>query len=436
MENKIGFRKWMTFILAGFVGQIAWALENMYLSTYAFYASNDMMFLSLMTALSAVTATVTTLFMGALSDKLHKRKAFIAFGYIIWGVSIALFAFFDPHSKISIVGNSMFLAGTFIVIMDCIMTFFGSTSNDAAFNAYVTDNTEESYRGKVESVLSVLPMIAMIIIVVIAGVFNCDVKKGSWDLFFYTIGGLTTLIGIALLFIIPNDQKLDKDEIDKEPYFKNIFYGFRPSVVKENKFLYVSLICFSIFSIAIQVFFPYLIVYIQTTLKITDMNFTITLGTVLIVSSIITVVIGLFMDKWGKNKLIVPALAVATLGAILFMFADNMAFVIVAGIILMSGYMVLTALFGAKIRDYTPTGKAGLFQGIRMIFIVMIPMVTGPYIGQALSYINPMTYINEYGEQVLQPNKFIFFGAAIIMGLCFIPTVYLIEKENRKHEHK
>lgn len=74
MENKIGFRKWMTFILAGFVGQIAWALENMYLSTYAFYASNDMMFLSLMTALSAVTATVTTLFMGALSDKLHKEK--------------------------------------------------------------------------------------------------------------------------------------------------------------------------------------------------------------------------------------------------------------------------------------------------------------------------------------------------------------------------
>ena len=143
-----------------------------------------------------------------------------------------------------------------------------------------------------------------------------------------------------------------------------------------------------------------------------------------------------FMDKWGKNKLIVPALAVATLGSILFMFADNMAFVIVAGIILMSGYMVLTALFGAKIRDYTPVGKAGLFQGIRMIFIVMIPMVTGPYIGQALSYIDPMTYINEYGEQVLQPNKFIFFGAAIIMGLCFIPTVYLIEKENRKHEHK
>ena len=320
MNSKVGTRKWLTFILAGFVGQIAWALENMYLSTYAFYASNDITFISLMTALSAVTATITTLFMGALSDKLHKRKAFIALGYIIWGFSIVIFAFLDPHSKLSIVGNSLFMAGTMIVIMDCVMTFFGSTSNDAAFNAYVTDNTEESYRGKVESVLSILPMISMIMIVAIAGmIFNCSVDGGRWDLFF-VIGGITTAIGIALLFVIPKDKEANKSELEEENYFKNIFYGFRPSVIKDNKLLYLCLICFLVFSIAIQVFFPYLIVYIQKTLGIVDMNFVITIGSVLIVASIITVIIGLFMDKWGKNKLIIPALAVATIGAILFIF--------------------------------------------------------------------------------------------------------------------
>lgn len=430
-NNKIGARKWLTFILAGLVGQIAWALENMYLSAYAFYASNDISFISLMTALSAVTATVTTLFMGALSDKLHKRKAFISLGYIIWGVSIVFFAFLDPHSKLSIVGNSLFLAGTLIVIMDCVMTFFGSTANDAAFNAYVTDNTESSYRGKVESVLSILPMMSMILIVVIAGIFGCDVNGGSWDIFFYVIGGLTTIIGIVLLFIIPKDKDVEVN--NEEKYIQNIFYGFRPSVVKENKFLYLSLICFCVFSIAIQVFFPYLIVYIQKTLEIVDMNFTITLGVVLLVSSVITVIIGLFMDKWGKNKLIIPALCVATLGATLFIFAKNMVFVIISGLILMSGYMVLTALFGAKIRDYTPVGKAGEFQGIRMIFVVLIPMVTGPYIGQGLSNINPITYVNEYGETVIQPNNLIFLGAAIVLALTAIPSVYLLIKERNEN---
>ena len=82
--------------------------------------------------------------MGALSDKIGKRKAFIAFGYIIWGISIVLFAFLNPHNPaMSIVGNSMLIAGTMIVIMDCVMTFFGSTANDAAFNAFVTDNTND-----------------------------------------------------------------------------------------------------------------------------------------------------------------------------------------------------------------------------------------------------------------------------------------------------
>ena len=433
MNNKVGARKWFTFILAGFVGQIAWALENMYLSTYAFYASNDITFISLMTALSAVTATVTTLFMGALSDKLHKRKAFIAFGYIIWGLSIAIFAFLDPHSKLSIVGNSMFMAGTMIVIMDCVMTFFGSTSNDAAFNAYVTDNTEESYRGKVESVLSILPMMSMILIVGLAGMaFGCSTTGGRWDLFFYVIGGITTAIGIALLFVIPKDKEYVKPEgIEEEAYFKNIFYGFRPSVVKDNKMLYLCLICFSVFSIAIQVFFPYLIVYIQSNLGITDMNFVLTIGIVLVVASIITVIIGLFMDKWGKNKLIIPALAVATIGAILFIFAKTMAFVIISGLILMSGYMVLTALFGAKVRDYTPEGKAGLFQGIRMIFVVMIPMVTGPYIGQGLSNINKQTYINEYGNVTLLPNNLIFLGTAVVLALTFIPVIILLINERK-----
>ena len=124
----------------------------------------------------------------------------------------------------------------------------------------------------------------------------------------------------------------------------------------------------------------------------------------------------------------------ATIGAILFFFANNMLFVIISGLVLMSGYMVLTALFGAKIRDYTPKGKAGLFQGIRMIFVVLIPMVTGPYIGEGLSHINPLTYINDYGQEVIKPNQYIFLGAAVIIALTIIPTILLLSKERKDKE--
>ena len=431
MSTKLGIRKWLSFIIAGFVGQLAWAIENNYFNLYVFDCTKEYIFIPIMTAASAAAATITTLLMGALSDRLGKRKAFISFGYMLWGISIILFAFLDPKSSLNIVAGSVMASGTMIVIMDCIMTFFGSTANDASFNAFVTDNTDTTNRGKVESVLSILPLISMIAVVGLAGAFPKEGYATDWSIFFYIIGGLTVAVGVASIFLLPKDNIEPNKE---EPYVKNIFYGFRPSVVKANPILYLVFIAFALFSIGIQVFMPYLMVYIQQVLEIKDMNFTITLGVVLIVASIITVVFGLFMDKIGKNKIIIPAIAVTVCGGIAMFFVGNMVGVMVAGTVLMSGYMIGTAVFGAKIRDYTPKKEVGLFQGVRMIFFVLIPMVTGPYIGQAVSYINKHEYINEYGRTVVTPNAFIFLFAAIIIGLTVVPTIFIIRKEKKNEQ--
>ena len=70
-----------TLIIFSLVGQIAWVVENMYFNVFIynmFGASAEN--ISTMVALSAVTATVTTLLIGALSDKVGKRKLFICGG--------------------------------------------------------------------------------------------------------------------------------------------------------------------------------------------------------------------------------------------------------------------------------------------------------------------------------------------------------------------
>lgn len=432
MNDKIGIRRWLSFIIAGFVGQLAWAIENNYFNLYVFDCTQEYIFIPIMTAASAVAATLTTLLMGALSDRLGKRKAFVSFGYILWGISIIMFAFLDPKSKMSIVAGSTLLAGTMIVIMDCVMTFFGSTANDAAFNAFVTDNTTNNNRAKVESVLSVLPLIGLIAVVGLGGALTKD-NHVNWPIFFYIFGGLTALVGVVCIFLLPKDVVTPNKE---EPYIKNIFYGFRPSVIKNNVILYLILITFSVFSIGIQVFMPYLMVYVQQVLEIKDLSFTITLGVVLIVASIITVVFGLFMDRIGKDKIIIPAIAITVIGGVTMFFIKTMVGVMIGGTVLMTGYMVGTAILGAKIRDYTPKNEVGLFQGVRMIFFVMIPMVTGPYIGQGVSYINKMEYVNEYGKTVVQPNSFIFLFAAIVIALAVIPTIIMFkkEKDNVKQE--
>ena len=442
MENKIGIRKWLMFILAGFVGQLAWAIENNYFNVYVFDCTSEYGFIPVMTACSAAAATITTLLMGAVSDRLGKRKILISGGYILWGLSIIAFAFLDPHSSFNLVANSAFLAGTMIVIMDCVMTFFGSTANDAAFNAFVTDNTNENNRSKVESVLSVLPLLALIAVIVVAGMFvdvgDGDVKR--WDIFFYIFGGITLVIGIISFFLAPKDVV---EPNKNEPYWKNVFYGFRPSVIKANPVLYITLIAFMVFNIGLQVFMPYFILYVQNILGIVDNDFTISLGAVLLSASAITVIFGLFMDKIGKNKIMIPALIVGAIGGVVIFFIPantglgTQIGLIIGGIILMSGYLISTAVLGAKVRDYTPSKEVGLFQGVRMIFCVLIPMIIGPMvIAEIICRLGGDPYKNEYGVTVYPPNQWLFFVTGVIFALAIIPVIIMMRKEKKINESK
>ena len=439
MENKLGLKKWLSFILAGFVGQLAWAIENNYFNVYVFDCTHNYDFITWMVIASAATATITTLLMGAVSDRLGKRKALISFGYILWGISILLFAFLNPSSSFNIVANNIFLAGTMIVIMDCVMTFFGSTANDAAFNAMVTDNTNDNNRARVESVLSVLPLLALIAVIVVAGFF-VDVEAGQekhWEIFFYIFGGITLLVGVISLFIIPKDIVTPNKT---ENYWSNVVYGFRPKVIKNNPILYITLIAFMVFNIGLQVFMPYFILYVQNVLGIVGDSFTISLGIVLLGASAITVIFGLFMDRIGKNKIMIPALAVGAVGGIIIFFipaaqgiGTNVG-LIIGGIVLMTGYLVSTAVLGAKVRDYTPEKEVGLFQGIRMLFTVLIPMIIGPLIGRGLCYIGGEPYQNEFEQWVYPPNKWLFFVTGVIFALAVIPVIIMIRKERKIKE--
>lgn len=196
--NKVGLRMWIIVILIGLAGQFAWSIENMYLNTYIAYLNFNApvsekfdynLLISITTALSAVTATLTTIFMGGLSDKLRKRKIFISFGYILWGISTASFGLLNVYGAVEIIPISMsaITAAIMVIVIDCIMTFFGSTGNDAAFNSYITKNIEDKNRAKVEGVLGILPLIAMLIIFVGLNGLTTEANGNRWDLFFISL---------------------------------------------------------------------------------------------------------------------------------------------------------------------------------------------------------------------------------------------------------
>jgi MFS family permease len=89
MKEKKNTRFYLALVIFSLVGQVAWVVENMYFNVFIykmFHASAQA--ISAMVAASAVAATVTTLLIGALSDKIGKRKLFICGGYLCWGISI------------------------------------------------------------------------------------------------------------------------------------------------------------------------------------------------------------------------------------------------------------------------------------------------------------------------------------------------------------
>ena len=418
-------RTWIALILVGLVGQFAWTIENMYFNVFLYNAiAPDPTAIAWMVALSAVAATVTTLLMGALSDRVGKRKPFIALGYILWGFSVMAFALLARPERLSgfqaAYARGVLTGPILVVVLDCVMTFFGSTANDAAFNAYVTDVTTTENRGRAESVLAILPLISML---VIFGVFDGWTQKGDWFTFFLFFGVLMSATGVAALFLVKDSPALQPR---RDSYGKNLLYGFTPRVVKQLPELYLSLLAFTLFSIGVQVFFPYLIVYFQHYLHMD--NYAIVLGVVLLFASAVSVLAGKYLDKYGKLNFVLPAAGVMLLGLIGLYLARSMISVMITGSIMMSGYMLVTAALSALIRDYTPKDKAGHFQGVRMVFAVCLPMIIGPFIGSAVIRSSGAVY-EDLGVVKTVPTPAIFLGAAACVLLVIVPVVLLYRRK-------
>jgi hypothetical protein len=73
------------------------------------------------------------------------------------------------------------------------MTFFGSTANDAALNAWITDVTTANNRGRVEGFLASLPLVA--VLAVFGGFMGLTAAK-EWDTIFFIIGSLVLIAGV------------------------------------------------------------------------------------------------------------------------------------------------------------------------------------------------------------------------------------------------
>ncbi len=413
-RTKLGKKFWISMLVFGLMGQVAWVVENMYFNVFIYKMFNaSAADISTMVMASAVTAAVTTIVMGAVSDKVGRRKAFMSVGYIIWGVSIISFAYI----------KSIMLT----IVMDCVMTYFGSTANDAAYNAWLTDRGDSTNRGKIEGVNSMMPLIA--ILVVFGGFmsFNLDTHE-AWTIIYYIIGAGTTVIGILGWFIIEDAPGL---EPVTESLGETLAYSFRPSVAKDNSRLYLTLINFAIFGISIQIFMPYLLIYYEKTLGMT--NYVLIFAPAILLAAVITVFYGRLYDRWGFMKSVMPVCAMLAAGYLILYFTVSTVPVFIGSLLMMAGYLTGMSVFGAMIRDNIPEGRSGQFQGVRIIGQVFIPGLIGPAVG-AWVLRDAEMILNSDGTESFLPDRGIWTAALIVVLILAAVLVITMKDRLEKNE--
>ena len=444
--EKFSRKNWLLLLLFGTIGQIAWSVENMFFNSFVYdVVSPDLDTVTLMVQLSGVAATFVTLIAGTLSDKLGNRRSFISFGYAIWGVTVALFGCLSPKNVAFVFGldpetelaKAIGIALVLVVIGDCVMTLFGSTANDAAFNAWVTDNTKPSYRGSVESILSILPLIAMLIV---AGGFGILKELlGGYQNVFILLGAVISLCGILGIFLFK-----DSPTIEKSGGFRDIIYGFRPSVVKKNLPFYATLLSVAIFGITFQVFMPYLIIFMSKYLGFSDLEYSAVFAIAILAGAGVNIFLGRLSDKTSKSKLLYIAAVITCVGLFgMYIsskidFGENklplMIFFGIGGFVMICGNIFSSALNGSIMRDHTPEGAVGKMQGVRMVASVLIPMLVGPAIGNAINTAQGIELENAGVDAattkfVPAPEIFLAGAIAVLLALAVIPLIRKAEKK-------
>ena len=429
-STPLGGRIWFSAIFFGLIGQIAWIVENMYFATFAqdIFANSgradlSYMVTTLMVILSAVAATVTTIFAGSLCDRTGKRKPFIAFGYIFWGLTIMLFALLPMRAE----GRMIAVIAVLLVVFDCLMTFAGSTSNDAAFNTWVTDVTDPTNRGKLNATLAILPVIAVVIVFVgLGGFYNASNESNA--MFFLLLGAIPIIAGVLAIFVLQDAKGIRRSE--GQNYWADTFYGFRKDVIRKNRMLYICLAAASLIGIAQQTFFSYLINFLIVTLGLGD-GFVIPMAVIIVGAAVFTGLMGVLFDRFGRKHFYYPLLAVMILGILSFwciQFVEGTMKTVIlyaGGVLMMGGILSLTGAFMSSFQDHIPEGCEGRFQGVRMCFTVLIPMIVGPVISLLIG----LDAMGMNGDNFVPPYG-MFLAAAIVALFAVIP-VWFVRKDSR-----
>lgn len=415
LNQKISGKTWALIWILGLAGQLCWSVENQWFNTFVYAKiAADPWIVSWMVAVSSIVTTFSTFFFGTWSDRLGKRKPFVFVGYVLWGVFTILFGVTEFLPK-----NELVAAAVMVIAMDALMSFFGSMGNDAAFSSWTTDLSNDSNRGQIGAALAALPIIATIVGTVVSGIL---IAALDYFAFFIIVGVFVIGIGLIGLVFMKEANGIAPNR-DEKGFWHQFFSVFNFKNIKENKELFCVFLISCVYFICFNFYYTHIGNYFIYTLGYDEGSAGIIQGVGLGLAIFATLPAIKLINKGQHVKMIAASVVFSVIGLGVIGFAGANLVMLLPGIILAGvGYVLVVQTTTAWTKSLYPEGNYGQYEGVRIVFNVMIPMVIGPSAASVLieRFGNPVVI---QGNPGMAPTAVIFFAAAILSVLTLVPMV-------------
>ena len=419
---------WAMVWLLGLAGQLCWNMENQWFNTFVYAKiAKDPTIISWMVAVSAMATTVSTFLFGCVSDRRGNRRSLIAAGYILWGVFTIAFGMTQYMGQ-SKAGTIVFI-GAAVVAADAVMSFFGSMGNDIGYNAWINDHMTPSNRGQLGAALAVQPVIGTIVGTIAGGILVG--AEDNYMRLFLVMGIVVIALGVVALFAVEEAPSL-KPSV-KGTFWQQFFSIFNvPSYLKHRELVYVNL-TLAVYFIAFNVYFVHLGNYMIYYLGFTADTMGLIEGIGLAVAMLVTIPAVRFLNAGRAPLLVLFAVllnAAGLFGIAFLVSPDNVNTdtvlnpVLLGGVLLVGlGYILFLQTITVWSKQLYPADARGQFEGIRILFYVLIPMVVAPLIS------NPVIrrsgeFVDEYGFTSYLPTNTLFLVAGFLMLLTLVPLYF------------
>lgn len=436
-DKKYGsLRLWGLIWGLGLAGQLCWNVENQWFNTFVYAKiAKDSNIVTLMVITSALVTTFSTFFFGTLSDRKGSRRKFISIGYIAWGLFTIAFGLteFIGSGTVGAASKLGVLAAVLVILMDDIMSFFGSMGNDSGYNAWTNDITTDKNRGQIGAALATQPVIGTIVGTVLGGMLIGS--DDNYQRLFWVMGLFVIAMGVLSLLTLREAPGLKANK--EGPFWRQFGSVFNFKGFFAQRELVLVCVTTTLFFIAFNVYFVQMGNWMIYYMGFSPDTMGLIQGIGLIAAMLLAIPAARLINRNRTPHVGAAAIVINMIGLwVLYLFVrpgtvDTGGIFSAANVPLLlaifmagSGYILIMQSMTMWVKQLYPAHNRGQYEGIRVMFFTLIPMIIGTSIGNEVIKGGAGTIVNEYGITENIPTESIYLWAAVLVLLAFIPLYF------------